>query len=77
MKAPPKKKPGLFDLDIPFFLPVWRRVVAAALPFGWSVVEFSTREYFWGVIFVGIGAIATWKFRTADWEAVAAREKDE
>ena len=78
MKAPPDRpKPKFFDLAVPFFLPVWRRVLTAVVPILWAMVEFSTGEAFWGLIFVGLGGSAAWKFYTADWEAVAAEaEKD-
>ncbi len=74
MKAPPKKA-KLFDLAIPFFLPVWRRVLAVVVPILWAMVEFSTGEAFWGLIFLGLGGIAGWKFSIADWEAVADEAK--
>jgi len=77
MKAPPER-PKFFDLAIPFFLPVWRRILAAVVPILWAMVEFSGGEVFWGLIFLGLGGIATWKFTIADWDAVAAAaEKDQ
>ncbi|WP_217653871.1 hypothetical protein [Litoreibacter ascidiaceicola] len=66
----------LFDLDIPFFLPVWRRVLAVTIPALWGVFEFSSGAALWGVIFWGMAGIAAWKFWTADWSAVAAMDKD-
>ena len=71
MKVPPSR-PKLFDLAIPFFLPLWRRVLAVTVPILWSFFEFSTANYFWGLIFMGLGGIAAYKFWIADWEAVAA-----
>ncbi|WP_296430617.1 hypothetical protein [Yoonia sp.] len=71
MKAPPSRA-KLFDLAVPFFLPMWRRVLAVTVPILWSFLEFSTANYFWGLIFMGLGGIAAYKFRIADWEAVAA-----
>jgi hypothetical protein len=74
----PPKKAKLFDLAVPFFLPVWRRILAVIVPVLWSFFEFSTGAVFWGLIFLGLGGIAAFKFITADWEAVAAEaEKDE
>ena len=75
MKAP-HNRPKLFDLAVPFFLPVWRRVLAVVVPILWSFVEFNNGHPFWGLIFVGLGSIAAWKFWTADWDAVAAMDKD-
>lgn len=67
---------GLFDLEIPFFLPKWRRVLAVALPVGWGGFEVSTGEFFWGILFIGMGGIAGWRFVTADWDAVAKQADD-
>lgn len=67
---------GLFDVDIPFFLPLWRRVVAVGFAIGWGLFEFSTGAIFWGLIFVGMGAIAGWRFYTADWDAVQRDAED-
>jgi hypothetical protein len=61
---------GLFDVDVPFFLPVWRRVVAVALSVLWGLFELSTGATFWGMIFIAMGAIAGWRFYIADWDAV-------
>lgn len=76
MKVPPSR-PKLFDLAVPFFLPLWRRVLAATVPILWAVFEFSTANYFWGLIFLGLGGISAFKFITADWDAVAAEAKKE
>ena len=74
--APSPKRRGLFDVDIPFFLPVWRRVVVVALAVLWGLFELSSGAIFWGMIFVGMGAIAVWRFATADWDAVAQEDQD-
>ena len=74
MATPPRRT--LFDLDVPFFLPVWRRVAAVTVPVLWGLFEISTAEVFWGLIFLGMGAIAAWKFSTADWAAVAKEAED-
>jgi len=74
MKVPPEKpRPKLFDLEVPFFLPPWRRVLAVVVPVLWAFFEFSNGNVFWGLIFMGLGGIAAWRFRNADWEAVAAQ----
>ena len=71
MKARPDR-PQFFDLAVPFFLPVWRRVLTVVVPILWALVEFASGNAFWGVIFLGIGGLALFKFYTADWDAVAA-----
>lgn len=68
---PEKPRAKLFELDIPFFLPMYRRVLAVIVPILWAFFEFSNSAYFWGLIFMGLGGIAAWKFYIADWDAVA------
>ena len=76
-KVPPKKEARLLDFDIPFFLPVWRRVAVVVVPILWALFEFSTGATTWGLIFMGLGGIAAWKLLAADWEAVRARARAE
>jgi len=76
MKAQPKK-PKLFDLAVPFFLPVWRRVAASVVPILWAFVEFASGATFWGIIFLGLGGMAAYKFITTDWDAVAEEAEKE
>ena len=66
---------GLLDLDVPFFLPVWRRVATVAVAAGWGLFEIAAGSAFWGMISIGIGCIAAWRFTIADWGSVA--EEDE
>ena len=61
----------MFNLAVPFFLPVWRRVAAVAVALLWGLFELSTGEVFWAIIFFGIGGLAAWKFHEADWAKVA------
>lgn len=61
-----------FDLAVPFFLPVWRRIVTVVAPVLWAMVEFANAQTVWGVMFLCFGGIAAWQFLTADWDAVAA-----
>ena len=68
-----KPRPKLFDLEVPFFPPVWRRVLAVVVPVLWALFEFSNGATFWGLIFMGLGGIAAWRFKNADWKAVAAQ----
>ena len=66
----------MFDLAIPFFLPLWRRVAVVGVATLWGFFEFTTGQTFWGVIFVGMGALAVWKFWTANWSEVAKLDDD-
>ncbi|WP_171133203.1 hypothetical protein [Ruegeria sp. HKCCA6707] len=74
---PPKKQARLLDFDIPFFLPVWRRVLVVIVPVLWAIFEFSTGALAWGLIFLGLGGIAGWKLYIADWDAVRAAAEAE
>ena len=75
-KVPHNVAGKMFDLDVPFFLPVWRRVAVLVVAIGWGLFEISTGAIFWGIIFIGIGCIAAWKFRIADWDAVAKEAEE-
>ena len=78
MKAPPDRpKPKFFDLAVPFFLPVWRRVLTAVVPILWAMVELAQGEACWALCFFALGGTASWKFFTADWAAVAALAKED
>jgi len=62
-----KKNRGLFDLQVDFFLPVWRRYALIAVCAIWSVLEFATAAPFWGIIFGGLGVIAVWQLFFDGW----------
>jgi hypothetical protein len=57
----------LFDLQVPFFLPVWRRVIVVVISFGWAFFEFVTGAALWGVIFGALGGFAVWQFFLTKW----------
>ena len=57
----------MFNFDHPFFAVPWRRQAIVTFCLCWGVFEFFSGAPFWGVIFVGLGAIAWWQFRFIDW----------
>jgi len=59
----------LFDLQIDFFKPVWRRVLLVAFCLCWAAVEFSNGAVIWGAIFGGLGLLALWQFFFDNWPA--------
>lgn len=65
----------LFDLQIPFFIPVWRRVALVIFCLGWAVIEFATGAPFWGIIFGGLGVFAAWQFFFSDWPDVQPTDR--
>lgn len=57
----------LLEIQIDFFIPVWRRVVLVVVCLGWAVLEFSTLNPFWGMIFGGLGLYALWQLFFDGW----------
>ncbi|GAA6207094.1 hypothetical protein NBRC116601_03870 [Cognatishimia sp. WU-CL00825] len=66
----------MFDVASPFFLPVWRRQLVVAIVVSWGLFELATGATIWGMIFLGMGGIAAFKFWTADWSAVAEEDEE-
>lgn len=60
-----------FDLAVPFFVPLWRRVAVVGFCVGWGCFEFVTGAPFWGILFLGAGVGSGWKFANTDWAKVA------
>lgn len=52
----------LLDLNHPFFIPLWRRVLIVALCLGWAVVEIVGGSPFWAILFGAIGLYAGYAF---------------
>lgn len=52
----------MFDLDDPFYRPLWLRLLLVGLVLGWAAFEFASGAPFFGVIFAAIGAYAAWRF---------------
>ncbi len=61
----------MFNLSVPFFLPLWRRVVLVVICVGWAGVEFLTGTPFWGVLFLAMGIMALRQFHRTNWAEVA------
>lgn len=56
-----------FELQVDFFIPLWRRVAVTVVCLGWSAFEFSTMEPLWGIVFGGMGVYALWQFFLTGW----------
>ena len=52
----------MFDLDHPFFRPLWLRIVIVALCLGWALFEIATGAPFWAILFGAIGLFAAYRF---------------
>lgn len=65
----------LFDLDHPFFLPLWRRVAVVVACLIWAAVEWLTGAPFWGLIALGLAGYSGWMLLIAfDAEAAAKKQ---
>jgi len=64
----------LFELQIDYFLPLWRRVLIVVFFLGWAMVEFAAGATFWGTVFVSIGAYAIWQFFLDGWPSSDSAE---
>lgn len=50
------------DVQLPFFIPLWRRVAVVAICLVWTVIEFYNASPFWGLLFGGLGVYSAWQF---------------
>lgn len=48
---------NFFNVQTPFFIPLWRRIVVVVLTLGWALVELAGGQVFWAMIF---GAAGLW-----------------
>lgn len=62
-----KKKKGLFDLQVDFFLPMWRRIAVVVVCTVWAMVEFFSGSMLWGIVFCAIAGGAVQQFFFDGW----------
>ena len=55
-------KKRLLDVQLPFFIPIWRRIALVAACFGWAIFELSLGNHFWAGLFCVIGAYCAHQF---------------
>jgi hypothetical protein len=58
----PVMRRSIFDLNVLFFRPLWRRVAVVAVLVFWGAFEFATGSAFWGTVFGGVGLVIAWQF---------------
>jgi hypothetical protein len=58
-----------FELQIDFFVPLWRRLAVVWVCVIWAMVEFGTGAPFWGIIFSSLSVYAIWQFFLSGWPA--------
>lgn len=52
----------MFDLQVPFFFPLWRRIVTVALTLGWAAFEAFNGAPAWGAVFAAAGLFCAYQF---------------
>lgn len=52
---------GVFDLDDAWFRPLWRRLLATALPLGWGLFELASGSPGFAILFLALGLYAGWR----------------
>ena len=66
----------MFDMQHPFFLPVWRRYAVTAFCLLWALVEIVTGSPFWAILFGALGIYCV-KALLLDFDEAAARARAE
>ena len=57
----------LFDLENPFFAPLWIRIALVLVTTVWGVLEMLAGEILWGGVFLGMSALCAWRFATINY----------
>lgn len=52
----------MFDLQVPFFIPLWRRILTVGLTLGWAGFEVLTGSPAWGFLFGAAGIFCFYQF---------------
>lgn len=52
----------LFDLDHPFYRPLWIRIAIVVACLAWAALEVAAGAAVWAFLFGGIGVYAAWRF---------------
>jgi hypothetical protein len=66
----------MFDLRVPFFNPLWRRLLTVAVTLGWAGVELAGGNPGWALLF---GAAGLWAgyILLLTWTPVGTKGKDD
>lgn len=56
------QKRGFLDVQVPFFVPMWRRVASVAVVTLWTGVEVMNGAIFWAMIFGAAAAYLAHQF---------------
>ena len=66
---------SFFDVRVPFFLPLWRRLAACGIIGGWAVFEMVAGDPGWGLVFAAAAAWLIWSL-LIQWIPPEPAEKD-
>jgi hypothetical protein len=50
----------MFDMNHPFFRPLWRRIAVVGVASGWALVEAISGSPGWALGFAALGAYSAW-----------------
>ena len=53
---------NLFELRVPLFRPMWRRVVLVIALFGWGLMEYVNQNPLWAMVFFAVGVMASYQY---------------
>lgn len=53
---------NFFNVQSPFFRPLWRRIAVVALTLGWAVFEVIAGSVFWAILFGAAGLYCAHQF---------------
>lgn len=60
-------KKHFFDLQVPFFIPLWRRIAVVVFSLGWALFELIAGAPLWALVFGAMGAFAAWELLLSGW----------
>ncbi|MCE5974872.1 DUF3329 domain-containing protein [Sinirhodobacter sp. WL0062] len=52
----------MFDLDDPWFRPLWLRIAVVGVCIGWGIFEALGGNSGWAMLFLAAGGYAAWRF---------------
>lgn len=53
---------NFLHVQVPFFIPLWRRIVVTVAVIGWAVFELSMNEPSWALLFGAVGLYLAHQF---------------
>ncbi|TDL75957.1 hypothetical protein E2L08_14670 [Palleronia sediminis] len=62
---PPERR-GFFDVRVPMFRPLWRRIAATAVTAGWAALELTAGNPGFALLFAAAAAVLFYQF-FLDW----------